>query len=44
MASPSASPNTVPTTPMTRASVNTDAVAILRDAPSVRSMPSSRMR
>jgi hypothetical protein len=41
---PSASPNTVPATPITSASVSTEPVAIRGDAPSVRSMPSSRMR
>ena len=41
---PSPSPSTVPTIPRIRASTRTELVAMRRDAPSVRSMPSSRMR
>ena len=41
---PSPSPRTVPTMPSTSASVRTELIAMRREAPSVRSIPSSRMR
>ena len=41
---PSPSPSTVPTIPRTSASIRTELIAMRREAPSVRSIPSSRMR